>query len=148
MPFNRADYYVSTSNPPGRCASGTGVLYKAIVSQIDGSFPPSNILPLLDCVADMQVVFSLDRNGDGTISPTTVLNDPVGNPLNAQQIRDQVKEVSVYILAHEGQRDTGYTYNSNSVLVGPTSFNLTTIPNWQNYRWKVYTLVVKPNNLR
>jgi len=150
MPFNRADYYVSTSSPPGRCASGTGVLYKAIVSQIDGSFTPTNtnILPLLDCVADMQVVFSLDRDSNGTLSSTTVLTDPAGNALNAQQIRDQVKEVSVYILAQEGQRDTGYTHNSNSILVGPSAFNLTTIPNWQNYRWKVYTLVVKPNNLR
>lgn len=155
MPFNRADYYVSTSNAPGRCASGTGVLYKAIVSQIDGSFTPANtnILPLLDCVADMQVVFNLDRNGDGTISSTTVLTDNLtGNPLSAQQIRDQVKEVSVYILAHEGQRDTGYKHNSNPILVGGSNFDFNLanppIPNWQNYRWKVYTLVVKPKNLR
>jgi hypothetical protein len=26
-------------------------------------------------------------------------------------------------------------------------FDLSTIPEWRNYRWKVYTLVVKPKNL-
>jgi prepilin-type N-terminal cleavage/methylation domain-containing protein len=152
MPFNRADYYVSTSNPPGRCASGTGVLYKAVVSQGDGSFPPDNILPLLDCVADMQVVTYLDTDGDGTWD--TISNGLGGvNAVDAITVRNQLKEVRVYVLAHEGQRDTSYAHPTNSILVGasPTFgriFDLTTIPDWQYYRWKVYTLVVMPSNLR
>jgi prepilin-type N-terminal cleavage/methylation domain-containing protein len=151
MPFNRADYYVGTSNLPERCASGTGVLYKAIVSQSDGSFPPDNILPLLDCVADMQVVTYLDTNGDGTWD--TKSNGLGGvNAVDANTVRSQLKEVRVYILAHEGQRDTSYTHPSSSMLVGESStlgrtFDLTTIPDWQYYRWKVYTLVVMPSNL-
>lgn len=150
MPFNRADYYVSTSNPPGRCAQGTGVLYKAIVSQKDGSF--ENILPLLDCVADMQVITYLDNTGgNGDVNDKRgVLLEPDPN-----NIRNWLKEVRVYILAHEGQRDTSYTHPTNPILVGESAtlgrnFDFTTagILNWQNYRWKVYTLVVKPNNLR
>lgn len=157
MPFNRADYYVKTTGItiPGRCASGTGVLYKAIVDQNGGGFGSNDVFPLFDCVADMQVSYDLDRNGDGTISNTVVLNDLFGTPLTAQQIRDQVKVVRVYILAHEGQRDTNYTHPTNPILVGQSAvlgrnFDLSTLadPNWRNYRWKVYTLVVRPNTLR
>ncbi len=153
MPFNRADYSISTSVPrPGRCAQGTGVLIKRVVDQSNGGFSDVNTFPLLDCVADMQVSFKLDRNGDGTISDTTVLRDPAGAELTSQQIRSQLKEVRVDILAHEGQMDTSYTYFSNTVLVGQSAllgrnFDLTTIPNWQNYRWKVYTLILSPSNL-
>jgi prepilin-type N-terminal cleavage/methylation domain-containing protein len=153
MPFNRADYYVSTpADLPGRCAQGTGVLYKAIVSQKDGSFPTENILPLLDCVADMQVITYLDTNGDGEVDDKRSV---LLGGTDAKMIREQLKEVRVYILAHEGQRDTTYTHPTNPILVGESAtlgrnfdFTTATIPNWQNYRWKVYSLVVKPNNLR
>jgi prepilin-type N-terminal cleavage/methylation domain-containing protein len=150
-PFNRADYYISTSNVPRRCAPNTGVLEKATMDY-NGGF---NQWPLLDCVADMQAIYRRDTNGDGTIDNVT---DDI-SALTAQQIRDQVKEMRVYILAHEGQYDRNYTY-SNSTITIPTApdpgaglgstfdFNARGITNWQNYRWKLYTLVVKPNNLR
>lgn len=149
MPFNRADYYirkVSGTNIPPRCASGTGVLMKSVINQTDGSRPGTSI-PLLDCVADLQVIYRRDTDGDGTI------NDEIDDIslLTAQEIRQQVREVRVYILAHEGQRDVNYTYPSSTVAVGEfgfvNNFDLTTITNWQNYRWKVYRIVVKPNNL-
>jgi prepilin-type N-terminal cleavage/methylation domain-containing protein len=145
-PFNRADYYISTSNVPQRCAPNTGVLEKATMDY-NGGF---NQWPLLDCVADMQVIYRIDTNNDGTIDNTT---DDI-SALTAQQIRDQVKEVRVYILAHEGQYDRNYTYPNSTITVGEfglgSNFNLATTigTNWQNYRWKIYTLVVKPNNLR
>jgi prepilin-type N-terminal cleavage/methylation domain-containing protein len=156
MPFNRADYYVRTPaapNMPTRCATGTGVLYKATVSQADGSLSE---LPLLDCVADMQVYYRLDTNNDGAIE--SELNSIAG--LTAQQIRDQIREIRVYILAHEGQRDRSYTFTgftpgacATCVRVGQTSvlgrdFNLATITDYSDYRWKVYTIVVQPKNLR
>ncbi len=155
MPFNRADYYVSTSvTIPGRCAPGTGVLLKAIVSQSDGGFDGGNMLPLLDCVADMQVVTRLDM----TIPPDGQWEATSDGFIaaNAQAVRDQLNEVHVYLLVHEGQRDTSYTHGANTILVGEQvgatvfgrNFDLTTITNWQNYRWKVYTLVVRSNNLR
>jgi len=156
MPFNRADYYVSTSvTIPGRCAPGTGVLMKAIVNQGNGGFSGSS-LPLLDCVADIQVVTYLDQSipPDGIAETFSNGLSVAAGPGAAQTIRDQLKEVRVYILAHEGQRDTSYTHTTNPMLVGESAtlgrnFDFTTngITNWQNYRWKVYTLVVRPNSL-
>lgn len=174
MPFNRADYYIQrpVANMPLRCAPNTGILYKAILDHATGG----NIeYPILDCVADIQVVFGLDTNSNNIIGTytdsNTVVSWPVGSPdenitlaqitatLNdAANLREQLKEVRLYILVHEGQYDRDYTYaGGNTILVGEPAlanlgknFDLTTIdPNsYQNYRWKVYTLVVKPQNLR
>lgn len=154
MPFNRADYYVrKPDNMPQRCAPNTGILYKATVNHSDGRLSE---IPLLDCVADMQVIFGLDNDGDGDFEPsvsTDGYSDDISS-LTAQQIRDQVREVRVYILAHEGQRDINYTYPNSLVTVGEfgmgSNFNLasTIVGNWQNYRWKIYTLTTKPKNLR
>src|SRR6185369_2302242 len=55
MPFNRADYYVmKPTDMPLSCAPKTGVLYKSNIAQSTGGYDP--IIPLLDCVADMQIV--------------------------------------------------------------------------------------------
>jgi prepilin-type N-terminal cleavage/methylation domain-containing protein len=163
MPFNRADYYVRipATNMPQRCAPNTGILYKGTVNQGDGKLSE---LPLLDCVADMQAVYALDNdeNGDfvdGTGTPADAYSDDIST-LTAQQIRKRVKEVRVYILAQEGQRDANYTY-PNSTLTIPASpdpatglgstFNLATRignPEYKYYRWKLYTIVVTPTNLR
>ncbi len=105
--------------------------------------------PLIDCVADMQVIYRLDTNNDGTIDST--VNDISG--LTAQQIRDRVKEVRVYILSHEGQSDRSFRFASSTITVGEfgvgRTFNLSATigSGWENYRWKVSTLVVKPRNL-
>ena len=148
MPFNRADFYVKipSTGMPQRCAQGTGNLYKAVVNHNGGGMTD---MPLLDCVADMQVIFRRDLTGDGI--PDNWTEDISAS--NAQDIRDQVKEVRVFILAQEGQFDKNYTYSVNPVHVGDAlygrDFNFATngIQNWQNYRWKIYTLVVKLENL-
>jgi prepilin-type N-terminal cleavage/methylation domain-containing protein len=159
MPFNRADYYirrVAGTNIPQSCAPGTGVLMKSVINHADGQRGPG--IPLLDCVADMQVIYGFDNDGDGDFEPSVGgSTDNYGDDitgLTAQEIREQVKEVRVYILAHEGQRDTTYTYPDSTInLGGDVGFNnpydlSANITNWQNYRWKLHTLVVKPNNLR
>ena len=61
-PFNRTDYYINNANVPAQCAPGTGTLVKATVNQADNGFV---ILPIVDCVADFQVVYYLDTDGDG-----------------------------------------------------------------------------------
>ena len=163
MPFNRADYYISTSNVPSQCAAGTGVLSKNVISHTDGS--RADNLPLLDCVADLQVNFWLDTNADGNIDwPPSDNIGTGGLNLTAQQIREQLKEVRVYVVAHEGQRDINYDFSMNNTreflsaleVLGGTSrtiefINLKTLvgdPDYKYYRWKVYTIVVKPSNLR
>jgi hypothetical protein len=150
MPFNRADYFVdqpSASDMPKRCAPGTGILYKAVVNHADGGF---SYLPLLDCVADMQVIFRWTNNS-GALSTINVYEDISALP-GAFAIRSQVNEVRVFILAHEGQRDPAYQHPVSTVDLGDNGivkhFDLTTTGiGWQNYRWKVYTLVVRLNNL-
>jgi len=174
MPFNRADYYISTSNVPGRCASNTGVLMKGVVNNSTGSGGGNitTFLPLLDCVADMQVVYQLDMDGDGTAGTTSNADgSTVGGSESATvgtvqatfgsaaDLRNRVKEVLLYILAHEGQRDPNYTYPTSTVAVPAaldpgfgfgSSFDFSShgITDWQNYRWKLYTIAVKPTNLR
>lgn len=156
-PFNRADYYVTTTGAtkPGRCAQGTGTLVKAVLDQNDDLFSTGNTFPLLDCVADMQVVTILATAGTGTTQSNGLAAPYAASALT---VRDQLKQIQVYILAHEGQRDTSYNhiYPGNLYHVGPgvvgsafgRDFDLSTITNYQNYRWKLYTLIVRPNNLR
>jgi len=177
MPFNRTDYSVSTTTVPLRCATGTGVLEKATINHATGGFniPPMQIL---DCVADMQVAFGVDTTNptDGTVDCyTNDLASGVLPAVDAENVRERVKEVRVYILAHEGQFDNFFNFNiaalnaavnppigcgtcfrvgegnpSNCTGLEPIlgqDFDLSAITDWQNFRWKVYTLVVRSENL-
>ena len=154
MPFNRADYYIqgppSSQVPiPTRCAPNTGVLVKSVVSQGTGSM--GGPLPLLDCVADLKVIFRLDTDNDGIIDYNTdVLNDKsTAAPLTAQQIRTQVKEIRIYILAQEGQMDNSFSYPSPTITVGEFGLGDTfTVGADVHYRWKVYMIVMSPDNMR
>ncbi len=180
FPFNRADYYIRRpAETPTQCANSpsVGVLYKATINHSDGALNP---LPILDCVADMQVVFGLDMdedgiigtisNGDGSViiadrtidkardNETAAVADVSATLADPELLRRRIKEIKVYILAHEGQREVNYTFNNFSgcptcITVGESAvlgqnFDLSAIPNYLNYRWKIYTLVVKPENLR
>ncbi|MCL5024097.1 MAG: PilW family protein [Nitrospirae bacterium] len=158
MPFNRADYYVSIPAAlPGRCAPGTGVLVKAVLSHAGGTFPPENVTSLLDCVANMQVIYELDTDADGAIDSAS---EDI-SLLSAEEIRNQLVEVRIYILAHEGQLDPGYRFANftgaatcpTCVRVGDDSglgkdFDVSTITDYQRYRWKLYTLVAQLRNLK
>ena len=185
MPFNRADFFVArpstASSVPTTCASGTGILYKANINHADGKL---TYYPLLDCVADMQVVFGWDINSNGVIDESSAydsnsnnisVSSTIGTTAaaikaimeNAEDIRNKLKYIKVYIMAQEGRKDTNYTNTNNlinntlSVVVGepgpsPSSnVSLTkgytaaalTSSGWLNYRWKIYKLVVRPKNL-
>lgn len=91
MPFNRTDYFVSTPSDatqfPGFCAPGTGILYKATVRH--SSLNPGgqlNYIPLMDCVADMQVVYHWDL----VDSSGTVLVNDLDPTLNSDAFGDNV----------------------------------------------------------
>jgi prepilin-type N-terminal cleavage/methylation domain-containing protein len=155
-PFNRAEYYIANaaSNPPmavpQHCAPNTGVLVKAPVAH-DGSgsigTPSNPLLPLLDCVADLQVVYVLDTNADG--ERDAWVNDIRTLLPTAADVRAQVVEVRAHLLVQEGQRDDTYqspvtSFNVGSDGRGRPSFD---VSGFRNYRWKVYTISVKPKNL-
>jgi prepilin-type N-terminal cleavage/methylation domain-containing protein len=159
MPFNRADYYVrvpastDANMLPRRCAPNTGILFKALVKQADGTVS-STEAPLLDCVADMQVVYTLDSLNNGVTTETDSLAG-----LTARQVREQLRLIQVYVLTHEGGKDALYTYPNPNIAVGPTVDGLTAVlgrtfeldkkidTGWQQYRWKIYRVIVKPANL-
>jgi prepilin-type N-terminal cleavage/methylation domain-containing protein len=161
-PFNRVDYVVKrTSATPANCAPGAGVLYKRSMSQLDGSMTD---VPVLDCVADMQVVLgwntsnpagtSLDLSTDADMTTaatpqgwTPTLTDPT-------DIRKHLKLVKVYLLAQDGGKDLKFTNTDTAFPVGIAgeanslahTVNLTG-SNYQNYRWKLYRVIVQPKNL-
>ena len=169
MPFNRVDYYLKqpASNFPSRCFAGSFILYRASINHGDGG---RNEQPLIDCVRDFQVAFGIDTDGDRAV------NTWVTNPsLTAAEIRTQVREVRVFLLYHEGQRDKDFCFSGTinlgdvdiaTQLVGNTGFQTLsdtpeegalstfTPPNTPpcqdektHYRWKVGKLVIKPMNL-
>lgn len=159
FPFNRSDYYISrnTEKMSRVCNEATGMLYKTVINH-EG--PPTRY-PLLDCAADLQVVLYLDTNGDGQIDFHPVLS---GNVLTAQLLREQLKEIRVYVLAQQGVPDPAFLFPvanpSRAIVVGDPALadELGHVwseralverfgANWRNYHWKVYTIVVQPNNL-
>jgi hypothetical protein len=147
-PFNRAEYYIANNAEyptPRHCAPNTGVLVKAVVAH-DGTGTTPTLLPLVDCAADMQIIYGLDADLD----PATALawSPDISAGMTAADIRAQLAEIRVHILAQEGQRDDSYTTPSNTIFVGSQgvgkSFN---VSGYRNYRWKLYSIVVKPVNL-
>ncbi|MFA7382901.1 MAG: prepilin-type N-terminal cleavage/methylation domain-containing protein [Desulfurivibrionaceae bacterium] len=114
-PFNRTDYYINNASVPQQCAPGTGTLAKATLNQANNSFIP---LPIMDCVADFQVVYYLDTDGDGGWDARANAGGLTG--MTAQQIRDQVKSIRCYILTHEGGVDREYTHPLDPVTGLPT----------------------------
>jgi hypothetical protein len=157
IPFNRSDYYISRKEISKICARGTGVLYKTTINQ-DSKVTK---YPILDCVADMQVVFYLDTNGDGEPDYHPVLADA---KFEAADLREQLKEIRVYVLSQQGKADAGYTFPvadpEKAIVVGdplldpalgqvwPQAKLAETFgAGWRHYRWKLYTIVVQPKNL-
>lgn len=156
MPFNRADYYVrrpadtvtSAFRVPERCHPASGILFKGVIGHSGGHYQE---LPLLECVLDMQVVFG--RRGSD--SPNVTFENDISS-LTPSEVREQIKEVKIYILTHAGSIDKTYTYPNSTIGVGPgdgltsgtgRTYNLAGLANWQNYRWKVYQLTARPMNL-
>jgi hypothetical protein len=117
----------------------------------DASGTTPTLLPLLDCVADLQVLYGLDTDLNPATNP--VWSDslatlfPAG-PTAAADIRAQLAEVRVYILAQEGQRDDSYRTPTDNIYVGSQGAGRNfDVSGYRNYRWKLYSIVVKPKNL-
>jgi prepilin-type N-terminal cleavage/methylation domain-containing protein len=168
-PFNRSDYYVKrNSDTPVNCAPGAGVLYKSTLNQVGGSTGGAMTdIPILDCVADMQVVLgwsttdpagpALDAYTNADVSTVSVAGAWTPSLTEPADIRKHLKLITVYILAQDGGKDKTFTNPAGNFYAGagiPTTnvssldhtINLST-SNYQNYRWKLYRIVVKPKNL-
>lgn len=166
-PFNRTDYVVKrvAGDSPKSCATGSGVLYKATMNQSTSSSGGGMVyIPLIDCVADMQVVLGWNTgsppgptvdtytNADGSAQSGSAnpvsMTDPV-------YIRQHLKLIKVYILAQDGGLDKNFKNTETNMVVGDHDLgedSLTktvdlTSSNFLNYRWKLYRIVVKPKNI-
>lgn len=157
MPFNRSDFFVSVPGTgiPASCAPNTGILYKATINHEDGKYTS---IPLLDCVANMQVVLGWTLNeGEGKaqdsihlyssmpatdysvtamsapgvkISDWSETLDNIKKWLqDPKMLREHLKMIKVYVLAQEGRRDRGYTYPAASIVVGDADNGETSLTN-------------------
>ncbi len=177
-PFNRSDYFVG--RPAGisaSCSPDTGVLYKSVLNHNATSTTvggTQTAIPLLDCVADMQVV--LGWNSDASPEKSTAVDtysDASGSGLSGMitspsiiqgymadptEVRRRLRLVKVYILAQDGGRDPNFRNPSGSSITigGPGDPNPKTVQlndgtstsaNKVNYRWKLHRIVVRPKNL-
>ncbi|MEO5360696.1 MAG: type II secretion system GspH family protein [Nitrospirota bacterium] len=71
---------------------------------------------------------------------------------NAMSIRRHLKQVKVFVLAHDGKMDPNFTYGASSIAIGDSditlkTYNLSALSNYANYRWKLMKLNVKLNSL-
>ena len=134
MPFNRVNYFVARPDDskkiPSNCAANTGILYRTTVRQSDGALV---YMPVLDCVADMQIVlgFNFDRTGAVNVfsnaagtnisgkenhAPDATNDisqaDIVNTLKDAHTLRDRLKVIKVYLLVQEGKRNPAYSYRN------------------------------------
>ena len=164
MPFNRADYYLKrTETTPASCAPHTGTLLKGVVGHAGGTVFG---IPLLDCVADMQVVFGWDLNADGIAEAFANADGSVASGGDAALVqaalhdpallRERLKLIKVYLLAQDGTSDRSYIAERQKYRVGDEGEESLTRtvdlpqavgPGWRHYRWKLYRMVVHPKNL-
>ena len=147
VPYNRVDYFVKRpTDMPGRCAPGTGILYKGVMNHAGGGL---NQYPLVECVADMQVVFNVAADGINGVD----VDESGLSALSAKEIRQQLKMIKVYIVAHEGGKDSNFSYNTQNLVVGEgngRTLDLNALvgsDEYKKYRWKTYKLVVIPKNI-
>jgi prepilin-type N-terminal cleavage/methylation domain-containing protein len=153
MPFNRTDYFIGTPSAttklPAFCAPNTGILYKGTLSHsVTTPGGRMTFVPLVDCVADMKVVFGWDLDDgqgnegqDGVVDTySTPCKTPLG-PANTNcsaitvtpsanqtrvtnamsdpaKLRNGLKVIKVYILAQVGSKDTNYQSSNATFTLG------------------------------
>ncbi len=158
---NQISYVLSNSQNLSTCHPNTRNLLRAVGASAGN--------PLINCVADWKVRFDIDRDGDGNTdvydglyNSATGTNDlDLNNDgfVSASEIRTGLKKVNIYVLVQEGRRDPSFTF-SNAVPcatsasgfcvrtdTGAGTLDLNLPTDYQNYRWKVLKLFVKPMNL-
>ncbi len=138
-PFNRVDYYLATPTGglPARCSSTTYELYRAQMNHKDGTL---NRQPVLDCARDFQVAFKIDASWNSTLSSVTSASDQ----------KEKIKEVRVFVLYQEGQKEREEVSNGTITLGDSDTGALSTFTptgDERHYRWRVKEISVKPMNL-
>ena len=144
------------------CFNSTYVFYRRSTNSTGGFQKIPN--PVLNCVADWDMWFGLDTDGDGNVD-TWVNNFPTSGGMNNDQIKDQLKLVKVYFFvqaSYSPNKDYDYcatqaadcdnTCGNGYVLadrlrdadgtVHNVCLKHPSDPNWVHYRWNILTLTV------
>jgi hypothetical protein len=144
----------NASDMPKTCARGTRSIQR--VEIVNGE----SIEPLLACVRDIQVAFGVDSSSpeDGIID----VWDNGGTLLSAydrQAMKSRLKQVRVYILVQNGNRDADYLYanpdnpgNPERIRVGDMSLgigrDISLTAEQRLYRWRLISMTITPRNSR
>ncbi len=160
---NRIKYTLSSNQDLTTCNPNTRNLLRAVGS--------GSGMPLINCVSDVRYTFDVDRDGDGAVDvrdgafmdAASSLDLDLDNDgsVSAEELRRGLKAVNVYLLVQEGRLDREFKFTnhsscskpptdirlSNRCVVTDTGVELYLPQNFNNYRWKVIKLTVKPMNL-
>lgn len=162
---NEIAYRLSDTQNLENCNPNTRNLLRAVGG--------STGAPLINCVADVEFTFDIDRDGNGTVDvkegnfldldPATTLDLDLNDDgiVSADEIRNGLRAVNIYMLVQDGSLDrkfrfTNYTSCSSTpsdmrlsgqCVVSASGIELNLPKDFANYRWKVIKLSVKPMNL-
>ncbi len=170
VPYYTVRYYLgstASSTNPSYCAPQTGSLLRA---ESRTSTNPTGGDPVISCVLDFQVALGLTDSA-ASFDPYLAKNYPINRWDNGttaasytpNDLNQRLKQIRVYILVQEGNKDSTYTYvnpDPNATapdkirvgelnLVGGATgrdFQLTSAQ--RQYRWRVLTIIVTPRNIR
>jgi prepilin-type N-terminal cleavage/methylation domain-containing protein len=144
----------AAADMPKTCARGTRSLQR--VEMTNGE----STEPLLACVRDIQVAFGIDVSspGDGTIDLWDN-GGVISASYDYRQIKDRLKQVRLYILVQNGNRDPDYLFantenraNPERIRVGDTDLgtgrDISLTAEQRKYRWRLIPLTVTPRNHR
>lgn len=120
-------YTLSDSQPLPDCNSNT----RNLLRKVGGS----NGNPVLNCVADWDMIFDLDTNNDRVVDVSD------SSSCNGTQ----VVRSKVYILFQEGRFDKDYNFSGNNTAGGFNigAVNLTLPNDYQHYRWRIIQMTIK-----
>jgi prepilin-type N-terminal cleavage/methylation domain-containing protein len=144
----------SAADMPKTCAKGTRSLQR--VEMTSGE----SIEPLLACVRDIQVAFGIDASSpeDGIIDVWDN-GGILSSSYDYQVLKRRLKQVRVYILVQNGNRDADYVYvnpdnpaNPEKIQVGDLNLGIgrdvSLTAEQRKYRWRVIAMTVTPRNLK
>lgn len=167
QPYYAVRYYLASGTMPKICAAGTQNLVRA-ESRTDPAGGTGQ--PLLNCVLDFQMAFGLDTDDDDEIEcwDNGGITASFAKDYTPEDLNKRLKQLRVYALVQDGNRDEAYVYANpdplyastpDKVLVGDSGLircggagtvgrvvQLTS--DQRNYRWRVLAVNVTPRNMR
>lgn len=148
---HRITYRLSSTQNNDLCNPATRNLLRGI----DGT-ASSGGEPILNCVAGFTVLFDVDIDEDGIsdleYQDYSALDIDNNGIVESTEVMKALKRVHLYFLIQVGKRNPKRIFNQEVLEINEplttVSFDLTEIPDYQFYRWRVFKVSVIPMNLR